>query len=202
MSDFHRDPRYSVGAEGNCSSNLCCRVNNPKPIGGVLQPAPLCGAFKCDTPYDLGLAALQAVAPLTGTNAKNPLGWTVYTGDLVSHDPQSELSRAYTEYAETSIYGMFKSYLTGPVFAALGNHDSNPEAIDGPHTLPGPLGQQQSWNYEHVAGLWKHEGWIDEEAAAEARTHYGVYSIKNQYGLRIITFNTGMVANLIRRIAC
>jgi len=86
---------------------------------------------------------------------------------------------------------MLKSYVTGPVFAALGNHDSNPANIDAPHSLPGPLGEQQSWNYDHVAGLWKHEGWIDEEAAKTARTHYGAYSIKNQYGLRIISFNTG-----------
>lgn len=191
MSDFHLDPRYSAGAEGNCSSGLCCRSNNPNPQGSILQPASVYGAFKCDTPYDLGLAALQAVGPLTGTNTSNPLGWTVYTGDLVSHDPQSELSRAYAEYAETSIYGMLKTYVTGPVFAALGNHDSNPEAIDAPHKLPGPLGQQQSWNYNHVAGLWKHEGWIDDAAAAEARTHYGGYSIKNHFGLRVITFNTG-----------
>ena len=32
-----------------------------------------------------------------------------------------------TEYAETSVFGMFKEYIGGPVFAALGNHDSNPE---------------------------------------------------------------------------
>lgn len=191
MSDFHLDPRYSVGAEGNCTSNLCCRANNPNPSGAILQPAPLYGSFKCDSPYDLGLAALQAVGPLTGTNASNPLGWTVYTGDLVSHDPQSELSRVYAEYAEVSVYGMFKSYITGPVFTALGNHDSNPEAIDAPHNLPGPLGQQQSWNYNHVADLWQHEGWISAAAAASAKTHYGAYSIVNHYGLKVITFNTG-----------
>lgn len=192
LSDFHLDPRYDVGSESNCSTSFCCRSNSAKSGQAVMQPAALYGSFKCDTPYDLGLAALQAVGPLTGTSKDKPLGWTVYTGDLVSHEPQSELSRAYVEYAETSIYGMFKSYLTGPTFAALGNHDSNPEAIDAPHSLPGPLGQQQSWNYDHVAGLWKHEGWIDDKAAAEARTHYGAYSIKNHFGLRVITFNTGM----------
>jgi hypothetical protein len=121
----------------------------------------------------------------------NSLGFTIYTGDLVAHDPQSSLSRAYTTYAETSVFGMFKSYITGPVFAALGNHDSNPENIDAPHSLPGPLGQQQSWNFDHVASLWQHEGWITPAAARQARTHYGGYSIKTQYpGLRIIAFNT------------
>lgn len=193
MSDFHLDPRYSAASEANCSSSMCCRTNVENALlgaGQVALPAPLYGAYKCDTPYDLGLAALQAVGPLTGTSKDQPLAWTVYTGDLVSHDPQSQLSRAYTEYAETSVYGMFKKYITGPVFAALGNHDSNPEAIDSPHNLPGPLGEQQSWNYDHVAGLWQHEGWIGPAEAVEARTHYGAYSIKNHYGLRVITFNT------------
>jgi hypothetical protein len=192
MSDFHIDPRYSASSEANCTSGLCCRTDNFNVKGQVLLPAALYGSFKCDTPYDLGLAALQAVGPLTGTGkGKESLAWTVYTGDLVSHEPQSELSRAYTEYAETSVYGMMKTYLTGPVFAALGNHDSNPEAIDAPHSLPGPLGQQQSWNYDHVAGLWQHEGWIDAKTAAQAKTHYAGYSIKNHFGLRVITFNTG-----------
>lgn len=193
LSDFHLDPRYKVSSEGNCSSGLCCRSNNPNtnlPLGQISYPAPPFGYFKCDTPYDLGLAALQAVGPLTGTSQGEPLAWTIYTGDLVSHDPQSELSRAYVEYAEDSIYHMLKKFLTGPVFPVLGNHDTNPEAIDAPHSLPGPLGQQMSWNYDHVAALWQHEGWIDADAAKQARLHYGAYSIKNHYGLRMITFNS------------
>ena len=194
MSDFHLDPRYKIGSEGNCTSGLCCRSNvknSDLPTGQISFPAPEFGYFDCDTPYDLGLAALQAVGPLTGTSKSDPLAWTIYTGDLVSHDPQSELSRAYVEYAETSVFNyLFKKYLTGPVFPVLGNHDTNPEAINAPHSLPGPLGQQMSWNYEHVSRLWQHEGWIGEEQAKEARLHYGAYSIKNHYGLRMITFNT------------
>ena len=161
MSDFHLDPRYKVGSEGNCSGSLCCRSNvenSDLATGQISYPAPLYGYYDCDTPYDLGLAALQAVGPLTGTSAESPLAWTVYTGDLVSHDPQTELSRAYTEYAEDSVYGMLKKYVTGPVFPVLGNHDTNPEAIDAPHSLPGNLSMQMSWNFDHVAGLWQHEG--------------------------------------------
>ena len=193
MSDFHIDPRYKVGSEGNCSTNMCCRSNVENaalPLGDISFPAPAYGAYECDTPYDLGLAALQAVGPLTGTSKKHPLAWTVYTGDLVSHDPQSQLSRLYVEYAEDSVYGMFKKYLTGPVFPVLGNHDSNPEAIDAPHSLPGGLSMQMSWNYDHVAGLWQHEGWLNSTAAEQARLHYGAYSVKNHYGLRMITFNS------------
>ena len=195
LSDFHLDPRYTLGTEANCSSGLCCRPGGHATgltLPQISLPAPLYGQYKCDTPYYLALAALQSIAPLTGTGGdrESSFGWTVYTGDLVSHDPQNQLSRAYTEYTEYSVYNMFAKYISGPVFAALGNHDSNPEAIDAPHSLPGPLGQQFSWNYDHVAGLWQQNGWINATTANEARLHYGGYSVKNHYGLRIITLNT------------
>ncbi|KAG4434700.1 hypothetical protein IFR05_009810 [Cadophora sp. M221] len=190
LSDFHLDPRYQVASEANCTSGLCCRYSSA-PTSQAVFPAPLYGAFKCDTPYYLGLAALQSIASMTGTGTKyaSP-AWTLYTGDLVSHDTQNQMSREYVEYTETSIYDMFKSYIKGPVFAVLGNHDSNPENIDGPHNLPGPLGKQFSWNYDHVSGLWKNNGWIDEATAEQAAIHYAAYSVKNHYGLRIITLNT------------
>lgn len=194
MSDLHLDARYSVGAEADCSSSLCCRSNNHNTASPeqVLLSASAYGSFKCDTPYDLALAALQAVGPLTGTGkGKESLAWTVYTGDLVSHDPEPEISQAYVEYTQTSIFEMFKSYLTGPVFAALGNHDTSPSNIDAPHKLGGCVGGEFSWNYDHLSGLWKHEGWIDDKTALEAANHYGGYSVKNHYGLRIISINTG-----------
>ncbi|OTA22926.1 hypothetical protein BTJ68_14512, partial [Hortaea werneckii EXF-2000] len=109
MSDFHIDPRYKVGSEGNCTSGLCCRSNvenEDLSTGDISYPAPLYGYYQCDTP------------------------------------------------------------------------------------MPGNLSMQMSWNYNHVAGLWKHEGWIDETAEQQARVHYGAYSVKNHYGLRMITFNT------------
>jgi Calcineurin-like phosphoesterase len=194
LSDFHLDPRYAVSSEANCTTSFCCRppLGPPTKAGQILLPAPIYGAYKCDTPYDLGLAALQSIGPLTGAKAgkKADFAWTVYTGDLVSHDSQNQLSRAYVEYAEVSIYQMFKTYISGPVFAVLGNHDSNPEAIDGPHNLPGPLGKQFSWNYDHVSDLWLHEGWISKKQADMAKIHYGAYSVKNAQGLRIITLNT------------
>ncbi|KAH6662038.1 Metallo-dependent phosphatase-like protein [Halenospora varia] len=191
LSDFHLDPRYEVASEANCTSGLCCRYSKSASTSQAVFPAPLYGAFKCDTPYYLGLAALQSIASLTGTgNGTSDAAWTIYTGDLVSHDPENEMSRDYVEYTETSIYGMFKSYLKGPVFPVLGNHDSSPENIDAPHSLPGPLGQQFSWNYHHVSALWQHNNWMSASDAAKAETHYAAYSVKNHYGLRIITLNT------------
>ena len=195
MSDFHLDPRYDVGQEANCSSSLCCRPPSSSSNASITIPAPLYGAYECDTPYFLGVSALESIGTLTGTAHGDgaQFAWTVYTGDLVSHDSQSQLSRKYAEYAEYSIYYMFKHYMpSGPIFPVLGNHDSNPEAIDAPHSLPGVLGQQQSWNYKHVSSLWQQNGWITPEAAAQARMHYAAYSINHpQYPkLRIITLNT------------
>ncbi len=99
LSDFHVDPRYSVASEANCSGSFCCRANIASSLaaGQFSLPAPLYGSFKCDTPYYLALAVLQAIAPLTGTQRdKSRIAWTIYTGDLVSHDSQNQLSRAYT----------------------------------------------------------------------------------------------------------
>jgi hypothetical protein len=45
-------------------------------------------------------------------------------------------------------------------------------------------------NYDHVAGFWKHYGWLDAAATKEVRTHYGGYSTLTPYGLRIISMNS------------
>jgi hypothetical protein len=45
-----------------------------------------------DTPYALALAALESIPTLTNTKDSG-FAWTVYTGDLVSHDPDNQLSR-------------------------------------------------------------------------------------------------------------
>lgn len=193
-SDIHLDPRYGIGAEANCTSDLCCRFNNPNTdiaTGQISVAAPEYGAYACDSPYDLVLGSFQSISPLTGTSGDDPFGFAIYTGDLVSHDPQSELSRAYVEYEELALYVLMKKYLHNtPVYAALGNHDTNPEASNAPHSLPGNLSTQMSWNYDHVAGLWERYQWLNETIANETRIHYGAFSVKTSYGLRIISFNT------------
>ena len=54
-----------------------------------------------DVPFDLALAALESIPVLTGTNGTG-LGFdfSIYTGDLVSHDHNLELDRDYVEYTE------------------------------------------------------------------------------------------------------
>ncbi|KAK8016193.1 hypothetical protein PG993_014382 [Apiospora rasikravindrae] len=205
LSDLHLDARYEVGSEGNCTSSMCCRHSAPHPGGDggsaaaapIQVPAPLYGYYKCDSPYYLALAALQSIGPLTGTSRENPAAFALYTGDLVAHDPQNQRSRDYVEDIELSVWHMLKSYIGGPVYSALGNHDTNPDNLDVPHGIDdnGPLGQQLSWNYDHVSSLWKYYGWLGNATAAEAATHYAAYSVvppMSDGGLRIITLNTDL----------
>lgn len=201
LSDLHLDPRYVPGSEGNCTASMCCRPSPPSTgnstaIPEITDPASIWGYYKCDSPYYLALAALQSIQPLTNTSAKEPPALTLYTGDLVAHDPQVQRSQAYVENVQDSIWQMFKAYIGGPIYVALGNHDTNPDNLDAPHAIDdnGPLGQQFSWNYDHVSALWKHYGWIDDEAVKDASLHYGGYAITHPTypNLRIITLNTDL----------
>ena len=190
LSDLHIDPRYLVSSESNCSTSFCCRSNSKGTgqNGSVSVPAPLFGAFKCDSPWNLLTAMLESVEPLTNLNKGN--NFAVYTGDSAAHDPANQISQLYNEYCENTVYNLMKHYIKGPVYAALGNHDTSPVAIDSPHSLPGNLSTESSWNYNHVSALWESEGWISKETASKARLHYGAYSTTTPHGLKIITLNT------------
>ena len=63
-----------------------------------------------------------------------------------------------------------------------------PHAIDS----NGSLGQQFSWNYEHVSKLWEFYGWIDNTTQLQAAAHYAGYSVLHDNSLRIITLNTDL----------
>lgn len=45
-----------------------------------------------DSPYPLITAVLEAIPALTGTEDSG-FNFTIYTGDLIPHDPSNELSR-------------------------------------------------------------------------------------------------------------
>lgn len=119
------------------------------------------------------------------------LDFTIFTGDIAAHDNDNALSRGAVEYAENFMFTIFKKMLgSGPTFAALGNHDSWPQALEALHSLPTHLAEQFSWNYNHVATLWLNARWITEDQAQAARTHYGGFSTVTKHGLKVITFNS------------
>ncbi|KAF7347369.1 SER THR protein phosphatase family protein [Mycena venus] len=169
-----------------------CPLPPASPAQPHLLPAPRFGAYTCDTPMALAMAAVQAIPPLTGTEDTG-FSFSIYTGDLVSHDPDNQLSRAYVEYTESLLYDLFRKMLgSGPVYAVLGNHDSYNQAQDAPHMLGGALASQFSWNYDHLAALWQHEDWLPESAVELAKAHYSAFMVKRVDGLRIISLNTDM----------
>ncbi|KDR69557.1 hypothetical protein GALMADRAFT_104017 [Galerina marginata CBS 339.88] len=198
LSDFHIDPRYTIGAEAKCENALCCRPGVSSSTGQLLLPAPRFGSFECDTPWNLASAVMHAIGPLTGTangtnhgGVKNKNSFTIFTGDLTSHDNDNQLSRAYVEYVESAVYSLFKAYLAGPVYAVMGNHDTWPQAFDAPHSIqPQTLSNQFEWDYGHLADLWEVEGWISPNVAKASKTTYSAYSTITPFGLKIITLNT------------
>ena len=104
------------------------------------------------------------------------------------------MSRVYLEATEDAVWQLFKSYIGGPIYSALGNHDTSPDNMDAPHAIDsnGTLGQQFSWNYAHVSSLWLHYSWIDTTTAHDASTHYAAYAVTPPAypTLRIIALNT------------
>ncbi|CCC13349.1 unnamed protein product [Sordaria macrospora k-hell] len=175
LSDLHLDPRYSVGSEANCISYMCCRYSEPPANGTVPEisvSAPLFGYYKCDSPFYLALAALQSIGPLTGFSHLRRGLRTCHLGD---------------------VQGLHR----GPIYTALGNHDTTPADYEAPHAIDNnsTLGQQFSWNYDHVSSLWAHYNWISPSVAHQAATHYAAYAVSSppaHPGLKVITLNSDL----------
>ena len=49
----------------------------------------------------------------------NKKAFTIFTGDITSHDNDNQMSRAFIEYVQSAVYSLFKAYLAGPVYAVL-----------------------------------------------------------------------------------
>jgi sphingomyelin phosphodiesterase len=198
LSDWHLDPRYDIGSEGNCSNYLCCR---PYSVNEELStdsrhpsiPASRFGSFLCDAPADL---ALSAFADMPTLFDMNELAFSIFTGDIVSHDPDDLISRSYVSYEEEITFKVFKRMLGDriPVYAALGNHDTLPVGFNTPHTMnPNPANTSSNifqWNYDLVSSLWSGHAWLNDTEAEFARTHYGAYATTTSHGLRIISLNS------------
>ena len=63
--------------------------------------------------------ALHHVAYYGNIFSGNKKAFTIFTGDITSHDNDNQLSRAYVEYVQSAVYSLFKAYLAGPVYAVL-----------------------------------------------------------------------------------
>ena len=104
---------------------MCCRKGAfaESSPNVTLQPAPRFGSFvwygqldcvnwkrvgliilylSSDTPFSLAAAVFQAIPVLAGTQDTG-FDFSIYTGDLVSHDPDNEIDREYVLYTEAGL---------------------------------------------------------------------------------------------------
>lgn len=205
MSDIHLDPRFLVGGEAKCTSGQCCRADsfNSSVVTGppktphtflnsssLVEKAQYWGNYLCDSPYSSVMSAFEAVKPLNGGQ---DVDFTLYTGDIVTHDADWHYSHDMVTQIEQAMYDVMKRYLgRGPVFSTLGNHDSSPSDSAAAHDLP--EGHETfSWNYDYLSRLWQAEGWFDHDEAKQVGKHYGGYSVSPTKGLRVISINTDFI---------
>ncbi|MDI1492515.1 MAG: hypothetical protein OHK93_003729 [Ramalina farinacea] len=196
ISDWHLDPRYDIGSEANCTKYLCCRpdainTNLNTGVSNASVPASRYGYLYCDSPPDLALSAFDSMSQFFDP-AK--LSFSIFTGDIVSHDNDDMLSRAYVSYEEEVTYQTFKAQMGKvPIYPTLGNHDTFPEAYNTPNNINGDDSGKSnifSWNYDLLSSMWQQDGWITGDEANYASTHYGAYAHTTAQGLRIISLNT------------
>jgi sphingomyelin phosphodiesterase len=112
----------------------------PLPPGSVLpasnlsQAAVYWGNYKCDSPWPLAISAMQSVTKLNGDQ---PVDMSIYTGDMVTHDSNWHISNDLVRYTQQAIFDSMKKFLgSGPVFSAIGNHDTAPSDFASPRSLP------------------------------------------------------------------
>ncbi|KAH0836040.1 sphingomyelin phosphodiesterase [Fonsecaea pedrosoi] len=165
---------------------------SPKPVNATKVPPPS-GYLYCDAPPDLALSSFTSMHQFFNLSS---VSFTIFTGDILSHDNDDQISREYAEYEETVTYQTFKAQLGNiPVYATLGNHDSIPEAWNTQNSLD-PAGSTAAaanafgWNYELLSSLWGNAGWLNGTEQQYASTHYGAYAHTTAQGLRIISINT------------
>ncbi|KAK0321818.1 hypothetical protein LTR82_007304 [Friedmanniomyces endolithicus] len=192
FSDWHMDPRYDVGGEANCTTGLCCRFDsanshlNTTSLNPSL-PASRFGDFTCDSPADLALSAFSSMRQNVNFSS---VAWSIFTGDIVSHDRTNQASEALSEYEETTAYETFKAQLGSiPLYATLGNHDSWPSGFNTPNSFQNGT-NAFSWNYELLSSLWQAEGWINGTEQQYASSPYGAYAHTTKEGLRVVSINS------------
>jgi sphingomyelin phosphodiesterase len=121
LSDWHLDTRYDIGSEANCTKSLCCRPYSTNAGLGTVStnasvPASRFGSLLCDSPADLVISVFSEMPNLVDMT---DISFSIFTGDIVSHDNDDQLSRAYVELEEELTYQTFKAWLGNIVNSPL-----------------------------------------------------------------------------------
>lgn len=108
-------------------------------VSNASVPAPRFGYLYCDAPPDLALSTFSEMDQFVN---RSSIEFTIFTGDIISHDNDDQLSREYIEYEETVTYKTFRAQMGGsPIYATLGNHDSLPEAYNTSNSVNNGTGE-------------------------------------------------------------
>ncbi|THZ64346.1 sphingomyelin phosphodiesterase [Aureobasidium pullulans] len=181
-SDIHVDLSYQVGANYNCTKNICCRPYTAADAPGKTQfPAGQYGNTQCDSPRSLEQSMYNAIKTLVPDAA-----FSIFTGDVVEGavwlvnqtEVTNDLNNAYS----------LMSTLGMPVYGVVGNHDAAPVNSFPPAAVDTTISSQ--WVYDTLSADWT--SWIGSAAASNA-DKYGAYSVKNpNTNLRVVSFNTNL----------
>ena len=81
---------------------MCCRPESTNTVLGtssnnVSLPASRFGDYLCDTSADLELSSFASMHHFLNMSA---IGFSIFTGDIVSHDPDDQQSDAYVSFEE------------------------------------------------------------------------------------------------------
>lgn len=181
ISDIHVDLSYTVGANSNCTEDICCYIYTTEDAPNATDsPAGPWGNHNCDSPLNLEeslYAAIQSVA----ADAE----FTLFTGDLVegrewmtTHtEIVNDINSAYTHISGLNL-----------VYGAVGNHEASPVNSFPQAGIDVPTDQTNQYMYETLATNWAQ--WLGNSTASTVRTHHGAYSIDHSASLRVISINT------------
>ncbi|KAF8205435.1 sphingomyelin phosphodiesterase [Mycena galopus ATCC 62051] len=177
FSDVHIDQQYAPGSDADCKKPICCR-NFADEAVPPKEPAGPFGNPNCDSPWVLAQSMLKEISAYHT--------WSIFTGDVVEAAVwlvnRTEVTRDIELFNQA--VGVA---LNGPVFPAIGNHDSAPVnsfPLDATIEFDGA-----QWVFNLEDNEWAH--WINDTAANEEKHFSGSYSVTAPgTNLRIISINT------------
>ncbi|CAB4255208.1 similar to Saccharomyces cerevisiae YDR452W PPN1 Vacuolar endopolyphosphatase with a role in phosphate metabolism [Maudiozyma barnettii] len=156
--------------------------------GTSWMPAASWGYYHCDSPERLINSSLNSIVDYA-TQKNVSFDFTIFTGDMISHDLGKHISYESTRESEVRIMKDLKSRMgSTPVFPVLGNHDNYPYAEMAPQKYG--FYNKFSWNSDLMSDMWEDFGWLNEEQAQQSRTHYAGYSVETKMGLKVISLNS------------
>ncbi|KAL1914926.1 uncharacterized protein VTP21DRAFT_7842 [Calcarisporiella thermophila] len=184
LTDWHYDPEYQEGLEGDCRDPICCRPPNGK---GVKKPAGRWGEYKCDVPKALVENIIKMIPKLVPS-----IDFAIMTGDMPPHDIWAETISTLRSTSSAASSDFLRTFGETPLYLTIGNHEGVPTNSFPTHRTP--EAPSASWLYHHLSSLWKH--WFANQIPPSTFVTAGFYSASLTPTLRLVSLNTNFFYNL------